>query len=127
MEPCLCGDPMCQRCFPGSKSTYEIMTPIEGKQKSCPHCGKAHSTLPMEMRIAVGFGNANVMKGSECVFDEGNLDYLDCWTVQQAENAALSDPDHDWRIHFYGPLSELHYQRQGDGHWVLYEQGQGFA
>lgn len=40
---------------------------------------------------------------------------------------AAEDQDHDWRIHLVAPLSERHYQRQGEKMWVLYEKGQGFA
>jgi hypothetical protein len=49
------------------------------------------------------------------------------WTGQDAEDAASKDPDHDWRVHFYAPLYEAHYQRQDEKHWVLVEKGQGFA
>lgn len=40
---------------------------------------------------------------------------------------AKRDPDRDWRIHLVAPLSERHYQRQGEGRWILYEKGEGFA
>jgi hypothetical protein len=106
---------------------FEKLPPIQGGYGPCNCCGMIHDSLPMSNRICVGFGSATVCKGDECVFDAGNLDYFDCWTVQDAEDAAKADPDHDWRIHLYGPLKELHYQRHGDGHWVLYERGEGFA
>ena len=43
------------------------------------------------------------------------------------EQGSIKEPDNDWRIHLIAPLSERHYQRQGNNHWVLYEKGQGFA
>jgi len=80
--------------------------------------------------IAVGFGYAAVTKNDEDVYDE-NRDCKDdrdnAWTCQMAEDAALKDPDNDWRIHLVAPLSERHYQRQGESNWVLYEKGIGFA
>jgi hypothetical protein len=105
---------------------YELMKPIEGGPKSCPCCGQIHSILPMDAVIGVGFGVANVTKNDREVYSEGYMSEHD-WTVQDAENEALKDPDNDWRIHLIAPLSESHYQRQGNGHWVLYEKGEGFA
>lgn len=79
----------------------------------------------MNSIIAVGFGDASVTKNGECVYREYLND--DVWTVQDAENLAKIDPDNDWKIHLVAPLSERHYQRQGDGRWVLYKNGSGFA
>ena len=111
---------------------YEIMKPIEGGPKSCPCCGLIHSILPMDALIAVGFGYAAVTKNDREVYNENNIPDdaplpSSYWTVHNAENEALKDPDNDWRIHLVAPLSESHYQRQGEGHWVLYEKGEGFA
>jgi hypothetical protein len=80
----------------------------------------------MDALIAVGFGDASVTKDGKEVYNEDRVrDNL--WTCQDAENEAQKDPDHDWRIHLSAPLSERHYQRQGEGHWVLYKKGVGFA
>jgi hypothetical protein len=51
----------------------------------------------------------------------------DFWTTQDAENAALKDPDHDWRIIKHGPLYGVTYQRQDVGLWVLVDKNIGFA
>jgi hypothetical protein len=109
---------------------YEKMPPIKGGVQGCLNCGFVPDTLPMDAIIAVGFGYAAVTKNDKTVYDEQEVDYgsrPDYWTTQDAENAALLEPDSDWRIHLVGPLSERHYQRQGPGLWVLYEKGEGFA
>lgn len=102
---------------------------IEGGPGGCLHCGYQYSTLPMDAVIAVGFGSAMLLKDGECVYDEqdvgsGRDDYM---TAEEAELLAAADPKHDWRISLIAPLSERHYQRQGEKHWVLYERGEGFA
>lgn len=113
---------------------YEKMEPIKGGPGGCLHCGYQHETLPMDAVIAVGFGVATVTKNKRVVYDEsatgndeigyGSGPY---WTVQDAEDEALKDPDNDWRIQLVAPLSERYYQRQGEGLWVLYKRGQGFV
>ena len=86
--------------------------------------------------LAVGFGDVSVTKDGTHVYSENDVNqkkrtqdngWDDFWTGQTAEDEAAKDPDHDWRAHFYAPLYESHYQRQGDKHWVLYEKGEGFA
>jgi hypothetical protein len=106
--------------------SFEKLPAIEGGSGGCACCGCQHDVLPMDAIIAVGFGCAQVTKNGEVIYDEPE-DETKFWTVQDAENVALKDPDNDWRIHLVGPLSEGHYQRQGNGHWVLYEKGMGFA
>ena len=94
-------------------------------------CGYQHSILPLENIIAVGFGMATLTKDNEVIYDENEVDdakgFDSYMTVKQAEEIAAKDPKHDWRIHLVAPLSERHYQRQGENKWVLYEKGQGFA
>ena len=109
--------------------TWEKLKAIEGGHGGCMHCGYQHEVLPMDALIGVGFGSAGVTKNGKHIFDEQEADgdYDACWTVQKAEDLAAADPDHDWRIYLVAPLSERHYQRQGDKHWVLYEKGEGFA
>lgn len=108
---------------------WEKLKPIEGGLGGCLHCGYQHEVLPMDAYIGVGFGSAGVTKDGKGVWDEQEAggDFDDCWTVAKAEELAAADPDHDWRIYLVAPLSERHYQRQGDKHWVLYEKGEGFA
>jgi hypothetical protein len=84
----------------------------------------------MDMQIAVGFGWAGVQKNRETVWSENEFcqeNWDNCWTVQDAENTALKDPDNDWRIIMDGPLHGETYQRQADGEWVLIKTNIGFA
>jgi hypothetical protein len=107
--------------------TFEFMPAIEGGSGGCLHCGYQHSILPMDAIIAVGFGSATLEKDGQVVYDENGVDEDEFISAKEAEEMASSDPNHDWRIHLIAPLSERHYQRQGDEHWVLYEKGEGFA
>jgi len=112
--------------------SYEKMTPIEGGHGGCLNCGFQHAVLPMDSIIAVGFGCAQVTKSGAVVYDENEVERLPeerrvYWQAKDAELLARNEPDKDWRIHLVAPLSERHYQRQGENHWVLYEKGEGFA
>lgn len=88
--------------------------------------------LLMDAIICVGFGDARVTRDRKIVWSEdtaeedsdGNKIY---WEGKDAEAAAAKDPNHDWRVNYYAPLYEATYQRQGVGHWVLVEKGEGFA
>ena len=109
--------------------SFEKLPGIEGGHGGCLHCGYQYDVLPMGCIIAVGFGYASLTKNGAEIYEEPNNPESEdeIMTAQQAEDLAKQDPDHDWRIHLVAPLSERHYQRQGDAQWVLYEKGQGFA
>ena len=104
--------------------------------------------------LAVGFGDVTVTKDEETLYSElawmqtyapcdlagmndgeladaltdyGEEDMLDCPTLATYEALAASDPNHDWRVQFYGALHEETYQRQGPEAWVLIHSGMGFA
>jgi hypothetical protein len=99
--------------------SYEKLPILEGSKP-----------LAMENLIAVGFGDAWLSRDGEVIWREGPAyieEESDIMTVGQAEELAAKDPDHDWRIHYYGPLSEEYFQRQGEGMWVRYAKGRGFA
>ena len=84
--------------------------------------------LQMDKVIAVGFGAAFVTCDGETIWQEDiRAEWDTLWNVKNAEDAALKDPDRDWRIHIIGPLAEGHWQRQAVGEWVMYEKGDGFA
>ena len=106
---------------------FKKMKPIKGGFGGCLHCGYQYEVLPMNAIIAVGLGYAAVTKNGKEVYNENEVTEEEIWTVQDAENEALKDPDNDWRIHLVAPLSERHYQRQGNGYWVLYKKSTGFA
>ena len=106
--------------------SFEKLKPIDGSSGGCLNCGQQHQIIPMQSIIAVGFGYAGVTKNGEDIYEEPD-DEEKMWSVQDAENLAKQDADNDWRIHLIAPLSERHYQRQGDNEWVLYAKGMGFA
>ena len=105
------------------------LEPITPKAMGCVNCGTLIQQAPMDMMIAVGFGDASVTRDGETIYSE-----LDCekyneklWAVQDAENEAMKDPDHDWRIVLFSPLRGRTFQRQGVENWVLVEENMGFA
>jgi hypothetical protein len=105
----------------------EPLTPASaGLRSGCLTCGPQPVALNADAVIAVGFGYAGITcDGIEvwCADMNGEEDDKTCG---DAEQMAAADPDHDWRIHFHGPLSESEYQRQ-DGARVLVRKGEGFA
>jgi hypothetical protein len=104
----------------------EKLPPVEGSV-ACLTCGcGAHETMSMERLLGVGFGDVSVTKDGEHVYSENSAGEL-LWEGKDAEEAAVKEPDRDWRVHFYAPLYEAEYQRQGEKHWVLVRKGQGFA
>lgn len=108
-------------------SKWEKLKPIKGGPGGCGMCGYQYDVAPMNMLIAVGFGVANVKKDGVIIYDENCVEDENFWTVQDAENEAKKDPDHDWRILLDAPLSMREYQRQGENRWVLVRKGMGFA
>jgi hypothetical protein len=100
---------------------------VDGKTVGCLNCGYKPEVAHMEMRIAVGFGAAQLRKDDKIIWSEGNKEYEDCLTVADAEKIAAADPDHDWRIELYAALSEAVYQRHEANKWVLIKTGMGFA
>jgi hypothetical protein len=117
--------------------SYKILPPVEAKNIhiGCACCSTACQVAHMNMLIAVGFGQAQVTKGDELIWDEMSEVHAaeredreaNLWTVQDAEDAALKDPDHDRQIIKMGPLHGEAFQRQGVGRWVCIESNPGFA
>lgn len=109
--------------------TWEKLAALPAKGNPCLHCPGIAAHLHLESIIAVGFGSAYVTRDGEAVLDGERAlrDGDERVTAQDAENLALADPDHDWRITLFGPLHGEEYQRQGDGLWVLVSTNEGFA
>ena len=76
--------------------------------------------------VAVGFGFAGVTKDDELLWKENNDDE-NFPTLQEFEDMAMKDPDHDWRVQIEGPLWSGTWQRHGEGSWELITKGGGFA
>lgn len=132
-------------------NTTEPETPAQGKIKSkwiklppvasdkihhgCICCSNVQQIAHKGMWIAVGFGDAHVSKDGEPIWNESDESHKaegenrneNLWTLEDAEQAAALDPDHDWRIVKFGPLHGEVYQRQEPGKWVLIESNMGFA
>lgn len=113
--------------------SFKKLKGIEGGPGRCNRCGYQHEVIPVEVfenedaRIGVGFGIASLTKNDEEIFIEEGQDWDELLSYKEAEELAAKEPDQDWRIHLIAPLSERHFQRQGEKHWVLYEKGKGFA
>ena len=109
----------------------------------CDGCvcgGKRENRFHGSSIIAIGFGIAQVTKDGAIVYDE-----MDCerkhiaekgedttewppfWTGQDAENAALADPDHKWEIIIHGPMNGATWERKSPGVWLQTESNRGFA
>ena len=86
-------------------------------------CGHRPVRLDLRRRLSVGFGSVTVSRDGETVWtgDTGRL------SAQWAERKAEADPDHDWRIEWYGPLRGETYQRHGPREWNLVLVNEGFA
>lgn len=98
----------------------------------CLTCSTASYVLSMDRELAVGFGDVTATKDgqvlySEMEFTRKNPDCKEYPTTQYIENMAIKDPDHDWRIEFFGPMHGETYQRHLDGKWVCIESTNGFA
>ena len=110
---------------------WEKKPPLKGEDihVGCLNCSTAAKKAPMNMLIAVGFGSALVFRDNE-IFYDGESDYQKtgkCKSLQDIENEAKNDPDHDWCLEKYGPLHGETFQRQGDEEWVCIESNPGFA
>lgn len=108
--------------------SWKKLEPILPKMRGCLNCGTLIQEAPMDMTIAVGFGEATVKKDGEIIYSEPcEYEEQNFWTVQDAENEAEKDPDHDWRIALYAPLRGRVFQRHEKGKWILVEENMGFA
>ena len=110
--------------------TWKKLPAVEnpGYRSGCLNCGPQPTIISLETELAMGFGSATVTKDDLGIYDDGMvMRGEDCPTLRKFEELAKADPDHDWRVHFYGAMSETHYQRHGDGEWVLVLKGEGFA
>jgi hypothetical protein len=90
----------------------------------CLHCPDPPTELNLQGYLAVGFGDAHLERDGHRVLEENDRE--DWIMLQECEDIAAKDPDHDWRIVLFGPLHGEAYQRQ-DGKWLCVEQNQGFA
>lgn len=81
----------------------------------------------MQAVLCVGFGDCQVTRDGKVIYTEQQIRDENYPTAQTYEDMAKDDPDHDWKIWFYGPMHEETYQRHGPGMWVIVDSGPGFA
>lgn len=95
--------------------------------QGCLNCPPVTQVAPLDMLIAVGFGDAHVSKDGVNIYREDpNSPNDNPRTLAEFEEVAKEDPDHDWRVVLFAPLRGREYQRQ-DGKWVLIDSNEGFA
>ena len=108
--------------------TWTKLPPITGTYSGSITRDPRPVRMPPEGVIAVGFGYAALHKDGAPVWSENEaVSDNSMMTGADAEALAAQDPDHDWRIVLYGPLSGRTYQRHGPGQWMLVERNEGFA
>lgn len=93
----------------------------------CLHCVPKPLTMPLDANPHPGFGGVSLYRDGclmEAIYRE---DEADRFVVQDFEDIAAGDPDHDWTMKVDGPMSDQAYQRHGEGLWVCIEKGMGFA
>lgn len=87
---------------------------------------------PLDWDPDPGFGVVYLKRDGEQVlgymrhYDEVDGDAT-CLTVQDFEERAAGDPDHDWRFEIHGLLGGVVYQRHHEQKWVAVERLGGFA
>lgn len=92
--------------------------------QGCGSCAPIERIAPLDMPIAVGFGEAYALRDSEVIYREQDDRFL---LVSDIEKIALESPNSDYRIILNAPLRNAEYQRQGTDKWVLIDSGIGFA
>lgn len=109
--------------------SWTKLEPIDPKIRDCLTCGTLVQELSMDEEISVGFGFANVTKDGEIIYDEAEAELSGgkIWTVQDAENEAAKDQNHDWRINLIGGMRGRVFQRHDVGKWVLVKENYGIA
>jgi hypothetical protein len=108
------------------------MPPLEGVRSGCLCCPPRPTAAALDWDPAPGFGFVSLTRDGEQVVDymhyhdteEGGAGTM---TVQDFEDRAAGDPDHDWRFEIHGPLGGVVYQRHGDAEWVSVARLDGFA
>ena len=105
------------------------------------------SIAPLDMYIAVGFGDAQILKDGKVIYDgETEDDESEIKQLSEFEAIAQSDPNHNYQCFLNAPLWSARWERHdwylfmrsGDwqvieesdgkaGIWVCIEAGEGFA
>ena len=106
--------------------------PIGDLRTGCLCCPPKPGQAPMDWDPDPGFGVVYLMRDGEnamqyMLHDGEESGGPASMTVQDFEDQASGDPNHDWRFEIHGPLGGVVYQRQGCAQWVAVERLEGFA
>lgn len=103
------------------------LLPALGTQPNpCGCCPPLPGIRCLSSWIHPGFGSVHLWREDDRGW-RGCPTFGEDSTLQDAEDVAAGEPDHDWRLEINAALYDLTYQRQGEGRWVLVERGMGFA
>ena len=106
---------------------WSKLPPVDAGHNPCLNCPDPFNILEMDSLVAVGFGDAHLECDGKMILNGEAPDREDFLTVQECEDIAAEDPDHDWRIVKFGPLHGEVYQRHDTAQWVCIERNEGFA
>jgi hypothetical protein len=105
---------------------------IGAVRSGCLCCPPKAESAPLDWDPDPGFGIVFLKRDGETALEY--MHYHDTveggpgtMTVQDFEDRAGADPEHDWRFEIHGSLGGVVYQRHGEGRWVAIEKLEGFA
>lgn len=113
----------------GQSPSWQL-EPLEFAPRACLCCPPRPITVAMDVDPHPGFGGCDLSKDGERYYDYSLTIYSmepDVMLMQDFEDIAAGDPDHDWRLAIHGPMYGCVYQRHGEMEWVMVEKLDGFA
>ena len=109
--------------------TWTKLPSVDPGPNPCLCCPDPLAVLSMDSIVNLGHIRARLERDGEIILngeDPKRMASEDYLTVQECEDAAAKDPDHDWRIVKFGPLHGEVYQRHDAAQWVCIERNEGF-
>lgn len=109
-----------------------LQPPIGPVRTGCLCCPPKPEAAPLDWDPDPGFGAVYFMCDGKRVstymlHDDEESGCSASMTVQDFEDRAAGDPDHDWRFEIHGPLGGVVYQRHGEAMWYAIKRLDGFA
>lgn len=109
-----------------------LQPPIGPVRTGCFCCPPKAKIARLDWDPDPGFGIVYLKRDGDVVTNYMRHDNEEdgdatCLTVQDFEDRAAGDPDHDWRFEIHRPLGGVVYQRHDEGHWCAIERLDGFA
>lgn len=115
-----------------AQARWTKLSPLGAVSTGCLNCAPKAAVAPLDWDPDPGFGIVYLKRDGETVInymrhhDEEDGD-ASCLVVQDFEDRAAGDSDHDWRFEVHGPMGGVVYQRHADSEWVAVERLEGFA